>query len=114
MAVLYIVIASMPLESFFKGSATAKVLDVMWEYQDLEISLTDIAEEAGIHYTTLMELLLVLENTGIIRMVRRVGNAKMYQIDKNSEVAERLVAFLNAFNIRIAERAASDQKTVCL
>lgn len=107
---MYLVIASMSLESFFKGSAAAKVLDVMWEYQDLEISLTDIADEAGIHYTTLMELLPVLENTGVIRMVRRVGNAKMYQIDKDSEVAKRLVAFLNAVNIRIAERAASEQK----
>ncbi len=37
----------MSLEKLFTGSATAKILDVLWEYQDIDITLTDIADAAG-------------------------------------------------------------------
>ncbi len=40
----------MSLEKLFIGSATAKILDILWEYQDMDLTLTDIADEAGIHY----------------------------------------------------------------
>ena len=39
----------MSLEKLFTGSATAKILDVLWEYQDIDVTLTDIADEKGIH-----------------------------------------------------------------
>ncbi len=93
----------MSLEKLFTGSATAKILDVLWEYQDIDLTLIDIADEAGIHYTTLMKALPVVEELGIVTMTRQVGNAKLYQINKEDAVVKRLVKFLNALNIRFAE-----------
>ena len=39
----------MSLEKLFTGSAMAKILDVLWEHQDIDLTLTDIANEAEIH-----------------------------------------------------------------
>jgi DNA-binding transcriptional ArsR family regulator len=85
-------------------SATAKILDVLWEYQDMDLTLTDIADEAGIHYTTLMKALPELEKHGLVTMTRQVGNAKLYQINRDDIVVKRLVKFLNSLNIRFAEK----------
>ncbi len=100
----------MSLEKLFTGSATAKILDVLWEYQDIDLTLTDIADEAEIHYTTLMKALPLLEELGMVTMTRQVGNAKLYQINKDDNVVKRLVKFLNELNIRIAEGEAAKQK----
>lgn len=101
---------NMSLEKLFTGSATAKILDVLWEYQDIDLTLTDIADEAGIHYTTLMKALPLLEELGLVTMTRQGGNAKLYQINRDDAVVKRLVKFLNALNIRIAELQVSKQK----
>ena len=93
----------MSLEKLFTGSAAAKVLDVLWEYQDIDITITDIADEAGIHYTTLMKALPLLEELGMVTMTRQVGNAKLYQINSDDEMVKKLVKFQNDLNIRLAE-----------
>ncbi|MCZ7381314.1 MAG: hypothetical protein O8C64_07060 [Candidatus Methanoperedens sp.] len=101
----------MSLEKLFTGSATAKILDVLWEYQDIDLTLTDIADEAGIHYTTLMKALPLLEELSLVTMTRQVGNAKLYQINKDDIVVKRLIKFLNELNLRLAEREAAKQGT---
>lgn len=100
----------MSLEKLFTGSATAKILDVLWEYQNIDLTLTDISDEAGIHYTTLMKTLPELEKHGLVTMTRQVGNAKLYQINRDDIVVKRLVKFLNSLNIRFAEQEIVQQK----
>ncbi len=102
----------MSLEKLFTGSATAKILDVLWEYQDIDLTLTDIADEAGIHYTTLMKALPLLEGLGMVTMTRQVGNAKLYQINKDDVSIKKLIKFLNVINIRIAEHEVARQKSI--
>ena len=105
---------NMSLEKLFTGSATAKILDVLWEYQDIDLTLTDIADEAGVHYTTLMKALPLLEELGMITMMRQVGNAKLYQINKDDAVEKRLIKFLNELNLRLAEREIARQEMPAL
>ncbi len=102
----------MTLEKLFTGSATAKILDVLWEYQDIDLTLTDIADEAGIHYTTLMKTLPLLEELSMVTMTRRAGNARLYQINKDDIVVRRLIKFLNELNLHMAEREARRQMSI--
>jgi len=88
----------------------AKLLDTLWEYRGLDITLSELAEEAGIHYTTLMKLLPILEELDMVRMTRQVGNAKLYQINKNDEMVQKLVTFLNSLNVRACEIEATKQE----
>ncbi|MCX9013029.1 MAG: helix-turn-helix domain-containing protein [Candidatus Methanoperedens sp.] len=94
----------MPLEKLFTGSATAKIIDILWENQGTDLTLTDIAKKAGIHYTTLMKALPLLERLGMVKMTRRVGNAKLYRINKDDAMVKRLIKLLNELNARLAER----------
>ncbi len=104
----------MSLEKLFTCSAVAKIMDVLWEYQNIDLTLTDIADEAGIHYTTLMKALHLLEEADMVTMTRQVGNAKLYQINKDDAVVKRLIKFLNELNIRFAEKEAARQEMPAL
>ena len=102
----------MSLEKLFTGSAMAKILDALWEHQDIDLTLTDIANEAEIHYTTLMKALPLLEELGMVTMTRQVVNAKLYQINNDDNVVKMLVKFLNELNIRITEREVAKQEVI--
>ena len=93
----------MYLEKLFTGSATAKILDLLWECQDKELTLTEIADKAGIHYTTLMKALPQLQRLGMVTMTRQVGNAKLYRINKEDVMVKRLIKFQDELNVRLKE-----------
>lgn len=101
----------MSLEKLFTGSAMAKILDVLWEHQDIDLTLNDIANEAEIRYTTLMKTLPLLEELGMVTMIRQ-GNAKLYKINNDDNVVKMFVKFLNELNIRIAEREVAKQEVI--
>jgi DNA-binding transcriptional ArsR family regulator len=94
----------MPLEKLFTGSATAKIIDVLWENQKTDLTLTEIANKAGIHYTSLMKALPLLERLGMVTMTRRVGNAKLYKINKGDSMVKRLIKLLDELNARLDVR----------
>jgi len=48
----------------------------------------------------------------MVTMTRQVGNAKLYQINKDDIAMKKLIKFLNEINIRIAEREMVKQKLV--
>ena len=96
----------MPLEKLFTGSATAKIIDVLWENQKTDLTLTEIANKAGIHYTSLMKALPLLERLGMVIMTRQVGNAKLYKINKGDVMVKRLIKVLDELNVRIDVRPA--------
>ncbi len=94
----------MPLEKLFTGSATAKIIDVLWENQKTDLTLTEIANKAGIHYTSLLKALPLLERLGMVTMTRQVGNARLYKINKGDAMVKRLIKLLDELNARLAER----------
>lgn len=96
----------MPLEKLFTGSATAKIIDVLWENQKTDLTLTEIANKAGIHYTSLMKALPLLERLGMVTMTRQVGNAKLYKINKGDVMVKRLIKLLDELNTRLDVRPA--------
>lgn len=100
----------MPLEKLFTGSATARIIDILWENQGTDLTLTDISKKAGIHYTTLMKALPLLERLGMVKMTRRVGNAKLYRINKDDAMVKRLIKLMNELNTRLAERKPVKQE----
>ncbi len=96
----------MPLEKLFTGSATAKIIDVLWENQKTDLTLTEIANKAGIHYTSLMKALPLLERLDMVTMTRQVGNAKLYKINKGDVMVKRLIKLLDELNTRLDVRSA--------
>jgi hypothetical protein len=85
------------LEWLFSGNATAKLLDFLVTYTDTDYSETDIAGLAGISLRTAFREIPKFESVGLIAFTRKVGRAKMYKLNPNSEAAKHLQQF--AFDI---------------
>jgi hypothetical protein len=77
----------------FGESPLNKVLDFLVVYDQFDYSLTDIAKNAGISYSTLQLLWPKLEKKGIVKQSRIIGKAKMYKLDKQNIFTKSFVDF---------------------
>lgn len=73
-------------------SPTARVMDLLIQGRDFDYSLTDIAENSQIGWTTLHRILDGLIKNNIISYTRNIGKAKMYRINTKNEIVEKLIA----------------------
>ncbi len=73
---------------------TIRVLDfLLVEGKYFDYSLTDIANNAGVSKITLNKILPKLEELGIVKETRAVGQAKMYMLNKDSPLSKKLYNF---------------------
>jgi len=78
-----------PLERLF-GSSTARLIDFFTLYGQWDYSKTDIAENAEVSVRTVARAIPFLEEHGMIKRTRMVGNAEMYQTNKQSPIMQYL------------------------
>lgn len=69
---------------FFGDTPKIRVLEYLLEGRELDASLTDIAEGAGINRVTLFRLWPKLEKLKIIVHTRDIGNAKLYKLNMDN------------------------------
>lgn len=81
------------LEWLFTRNATAKILDFFLIYKELDHSESQIAQFSNVSFKTAVKDIKRLEELGIIKMTRKVGNAKLYTINKESKVTKQLDGF---------------------
>lgn len=82
------------LETLFgKHSATAKVLDFMHIYRDWDYNIQDIAENSNLSPRHTTNAIKKLEKLEIIKKTRNIGNAQMYQYNKDNKAAMLLDKF---------------------
>ena len=78
-----------PLERLF-GSSMARLIDFFILYDQWDYSKTDIAENAQVSTRTVTRAIPYLEEHGMIKRTRTVGNAEMYQTNKESPIVQYL------------------------
>jgi Fe2+ or Zn2+ uptake regulation protein len=78
-----------PLERMF-NSAVARLLDFFVIFDKWDYSKTDIAECVEVSIRTVLRALPYLEEHGIVRHTRTVGNAEMYQTNSESPIIQHL------------------------
>lgn len=76
------------LTKLFGDAPKVKILASMLSESDHDLNITQIAELAGIHRTTVYDHLEDLVEIGVVEETRTVGGSQMYQINKDSKVAE--------------------------
>jgi len=86
-------IESGPLERLFNGSSVAKILDFLTIFKEWDYSVSDIAKNSGVSFRTVLRELPKLEEKGLLKMTRRVGRAKLYKLNMDSEVGLALEKF---------------------
>lgn len=70
----------------------ARVLDVLILHRGYDLSLKELAENAGISAKTLWKIMPKLEEINLIKHTRKVGNAKMITLNKElNPIVDHLV-----------------------
>jgi len=102
-------IESGPLERLFNGSSAAKILDFLIIFKEWDYSVSDIAKNSGASFRTVLRELPKLEERGLLKMTRRVGRAKLYKLNIDSEVGSALDKLALKLASIEAEKIASEE-----
>ena len=68
-----------------------KVLEFLIEGRELDYSISDIAEGAGIGRTTLFRIWSDFVELGIVKHTRDIGNAKLYKLNLSNPFVRKMV-----------------------
>lgn len=80
----------------FGDSPVVRLLDFFLAERGLfDYTLTDIAENSGVSWTTLHRIFPMFEKLGIVKETRRIGRAKLYTISTDHPLVEKLVKMRN-------------------
>ena len=75
----------------FGNSPTIRLLDFLMEGRNLDYSLTDIAKNSNIGWTTLHRIWQNLEKLEMVKQTRIIGKAKLYKLNMNNKVIKKLI-----------------------
>lgn len=79
-----------PLVELFGDSARPKLLSVFVDEREQDLSVSEIARQAGVARSTVYDHLDEFVELGIVEHTRTSGASKRYQLNQNSEIAEKL------------------------
>ena len=71
----------------FGNSPKTRILEVLIMGRGLDWSLTDIAEQAEIGWTTLHRIFDSMLKSSLVKFTRTIGKAKLYKINEKNLVA---------------------------
>jgi predicted transcriptional regulator len=80
-----------PLMQLFGSPGKTRLLSVFVDETDYDLSITEIADQAGVARSTVYDNLDELMDLGVVEVSRETGNGKRYQLNTDSPIAERLV-----------------------
>lgn len=80
----------------FGESPQIKILNHLLIFREFDYSLTDIAKESGVAWSTLNLLWPELEKNKLVEHTRNVGKAKMYKLNSENKVVEKLIKFVDS------------------
>jgi len=75
----------------FGDSPIVKVIDFFLDNREFDYSLTDIAKNADIGWSTLHQFWGNIVKLGIVVKTRRIGRAELYKLNLNSQLVKKLI-----------------------
>ena len=94
----------------FGDSPAVKVIDFFLDNREFDYSLTDIAKNAGIGWSTLhlfWKNLVIME---IVVKTRRIGRAELYKLNLNNPLVKKLIDLDRFVSKKFIEKELSVQK----
>ena len=75
----------------FGNSPIVKVIDFFLDNREFDYSLTDIAKNADIGWSTLHQFWADLVKLGIVTKTRKIGRAELYKLNLSSPLVKKLI-----------------------
>lgn len=76
---------------YFGDYPLIKVLDFLMVGRDMDYSMTEIAKNSGVGWTSFSEIWRQLINKGIVIFTRKIGNAKLFRLNTKNPWVKELI-----------------------
>ncbi|MDO8553966.1 MAG: hypothetical protein Q7S22_04115 [Candidatus Micrarchaeota archaeon] len=86
-----------------------KVIDFLITFREFDYSLTDIAENSGVAWSTIHTFFPELVKTSIVRETRQVGRAKLYKLNIENPVVKELIILDNKLIHELAKEMTTEK-----
>ncbi len=98
------------LVRMFGSSPEMRILDFFLDSKLFDFSKKEIIEETGMSKATFYAHWERLENSGIIKISRKFGKAKLYELNRESPVVKQLLAMEKQLIKFAADKHTSKRK----
>ena len=78
---------------FLGDNPHIRLLDFLISGREFDYTLTDLAENSGMSWSTLHRIFPVFEKKSIVVKTREVGRAKLFKLNQNNIRVKKLVLF---------------------
>jgi len=102
--------ASTPFVEVFGASPLIRVLDFLLTYREFDYSLTDISRESKVGWNTLHLLFFKLIEKGIVEETRQVGRSKLYKLNTETPIVEKLIEIDNMITSKAVDEEMEGQE----
>ncbi len=94
----------------FGNSPVIKVIDFFLDNREFDYSLTDIAKNSDIGWSTLHLFWKDIVKLGIVAKTRRIGRAELYKLNLNSPLVKKLIDLDTAISKKLIKQEIEKQK----
>jgi len=94
----------------FGDSPIVKVIDFFLDNREFDYSLTDIAKNSDIGWSTLHGFWKELVKLGIVTKTRRIGRAELHKLNMNSPLVKKLMDLDKDISKKLIQEEISRQK----
>ena len=95
---------------FLGDSPKIRVLDMLITGRELDYSISDIAEQAGIGRATFYRMMNELIRNKIIIATRKFGNIQLYKLNKKNEFIKEIIKLYDHITKVASEKEIKRQK----
>jgi predicted transcriptional regulator len=101
------------LLKYLGASPTLRIIDFFLDNPLSDYSKNEIVKNLAMGRVTFFKYWRELENSGAVKITRKIGRATMYQLDKENEVVKQLIKLDMALARKTMEKAVEgDTKPV--
>ncbi len=94
----------------FGNAPIVKVIDFFLDNREFDYSLTDIAKNSDVGWSTLHGFWNGLVKLGIVRKTRRIGRAELYKLDADNPLVKKLIDLDASISKKLMEQGIEKQK----
>lgn len=91
-----------------------RVLEFLIEGRELDYSLTDIAENSNIGWTTLHRIWDSLVKLEIVKPTRQIGRAKLFKLNEENLAVKHLISVFDTLLFQETEKNLSEKLKVAV
>lgn len=81
---------------FIGDTPSTRLWDFLITGREFDYTLTDLAENAGVSWSTLHRILPNFEKNMIVVMTREIGRAKLYKLNQENVQVKKMVALYDS------------------